>query len=204
MHLLSCSAAVGWLLAARLLVGFALIQITRHGSSRVATLLGIAIITIPIIVTAINLGYTPKRAFLWIAAGVVLSLLLHALTMNFTLRTLGSARLRVLTVSLPLSLLWPTRASPLPAAPLAARLNTRLPAGTVHANSALIALKRRSDGSYVCTFESQMQSFDVKADHVVLALPFRTLRRVDLKKAGFDARKTRAINELQLGTNTKI
>jgi nitrogen fixation/metabolism regulation signal transduction histidine kinase len=103
-HILPVSAAQGVLLAALLLFGFSLIQITRHESSRVATLLGILIITIPIIVTAVNLGYTPKRAFLWIAAGVVLSLLLHALTANFTLRTLGSALLLVMIVYMPLSL----------------------------------------------------------------------------------------------------
>ncbi|MEY2549656.1 MAG: two-component system, NtrC family, nitrogen regulation sensor histidine kinase NtrY [Verrucomicrobiota bacterium] len=103
-HILPVSAAQGVLLAALLLFGFALLQITRHESSRVATLLGILIIAIPIIVTAINLAYTPKRAFLWIAAGVVLSLLLHALTANFTLRTLGSALLLVMIVYLPLSL----------------------------------------------------------------------------------------------------
>lgn len=87
---------------------------------------------------------------------------------------------------------------------IAARLNKRLPAGALHANSALIALVKRSDGSYVCTFESHMQTYDVKADHVVLALPFKTLRRVDLTKAGFDNRKMKAIKELELGTNTKI
>jgi signal transduction histidine kinase/HAMP domain-containing protein len=103
-HILPVSAAQGVLLAALLLFGFALIQITRHESSRIATLLGIAIVIIPIIVTAANLGYTPKRAFLWIAAGVVLSLLLHALTANFTLRTLGSALLLVMIVYMPLSL----------------------------------------------------------------------------------------------------
>jgi len=103
-HILPVSAAQGVLLAALLLFGFALIQITRHESSRAATLLGIAAIAIPIIVTAVNLGYTPQRAFFWIAAGVVLSLLLHALTLNFTLRTLGSALLLVMIVYMPLSL----------------------------------------------------------------------------------------------------
>src|SRR3954470_1924705 len=103
-HILPVSAAQGVLLGALLLFGFALIQITRHESSRIATLLGIAIVVIPIIVTAINLGYTPKRAFLWIAAGMLLSLLLHALTTNFTLRALGSALLLVIIVYMPLSL----------------------------------------------------------------------------------------------------
>jgi monoamine oxidase len=87
---------------------------------------------------------------------------------------------------------------------IATRLNAHLPEGTVRTNAALIALRKRTDGSYVCSFESQMQTFEVKADHVVLALPFTTLRRVDLTKAGFDAHKMKAIHELQLGTNTKI
>src|SRR4029077_12866970 len=87
---------------------------------------------------------------------------------------------------------------------IAARLNAHLPAGTVRTNAALTALRKRSDGSYVCSFESQMQTFDVTADHVVLALPFTTLRRVDLSKAGFDSLKMTAIEELPLGTNTKI
>jgi len=103
-HIIPVSAAQGVLLAALLLFGFALIQITRHESSRVATLLGIAIVVIPIIVTIVNLAYTPKRAFVWIVAGVLLSLLLHALTANFTLRTLGSALLLVMIIYMPLSL----------------------------------------------------------------------------------------------------
>jgi monoamine oxidase len=87
---------------------------------------------------------------------------------------------------------------------IASRLAKRLPDGTLRTNSALVGLKRRSDGSYLCAFESQMQSIEVAADHVVLALPFTTLRHVDLAKAGFDARKMKAINELPLGTSTKI
>jgi len=103
-HILPVSPAQGVLLAALLLFGFALLQLTRHESSRVATLLGIAIIVIPAVITATSLGYTPKRALLWIVAGVVISLLLHALTTNFTLRALGSALLLVLVVYMPLQL----------------------------------------------------------------------------------------------------
>ena len=103
-HILPVSAAQGVLLAALLLFGFALMQLTRHESSLRATLLGIVIIVIPVVITAMWLGYTPKRAFLWIAAGVMVSLLLHALTSNFTLRTLGSAVLLVMVVYMPLHL----------------------------------------------------------------------------------------------------
>jgi monoamine oxidase len=84
------------------------------------------------------------------------------------------------------------------------RMAAKLPDAAVQASTALVALKRRADGSYLCTFESHLQTFDVPADYVVLALPFTTLRRVDLSKAGFDDRKMTAIRELPLGTNTKI
>jgi len=87
---------------------------------------------------------------------------------------------------------------------IAHRLAAKLPDAAVQTSTALVALKRRSDGSYLCTFESHLQTFDVPADYVVLALPFTTLRRVDLSKAGFDKRKMTAIEQLPLGTNTKI
>lgn len=84
------------------------------------------------------------------------------------------------------------------------RIAAKLPDSAIRTSTALVGLKRRSDGSYVCTFESQLQTFDVPADYVVLALPFTTLRRVDLKHAGFTPLKLTAIEKLQLGTNTKI
>ena len=98
------SAAQGVLLAALLLFGFALLQITRHESSRIATLLGIAIVIIPIIVPAVNLGYTPKRAFLWIAAGVRALAAAARADADFTLRMLGSALLLVMIVYVPLQI----------------------------------------------------------------------------------------------------
>lgn len=84
------------------------------------------------------------------------------------------------------------------------KLAARLPDSGIRPNTALVALRRRSDGSFMCTFESQLQTFDVPADYVVLALPFTTLRRVDLSKADFSALKMTAINKLRMGTNTKI
>jgi monoamine oxidase len=84
------------------------------------------------------------------------------------------------------------------------RMASRLPASAIRTSSALVALRRRSDGSYACTFESQLQTFDVAADYVVLALPFTTLRRCDLSKAEFSSLKMTAIQKLPMGTNTKI
>ena len=87
---------------------------------------------------------------------------------------------------------------------VAHRLAARLSSAAVQTDCALVALKRRADGSYLCTFESHMQTFDVPADYVVLALPFSTLRRVDLSKAGFSPLKMTAIEKQAVGTNTKI
>ena len=42
------------------------------------------------------------------------------------------------------------------------------------------------------------------ADHVVLALPFSILRSVDYSKAGFSPVKDTAIQELGMGTNSKL
>ncbi len=103
-HILPVSAAQGVLLGALLLLGFALVQITRHESSRLATLIGLAAMLIPGAAIAFSQAYTPRRAFLWIFAAVVISLVLHALTANFTLRTLGSALLLVMIVYMPLQL----------------------------------------------------------------------------------------------------
>lgn len=103
-HIVPLSAAQGVLLAALLLFGFALVQITRHEASRPAALIGIAVIALPVAVVAYELPYIPKRAFLWIAAAAAASLLLHALTRTFALRAIGSALLLVAIVYMPLQL----------------------------------------------------------------------------------------------------
>lgn len=84
------------------------------------------------------------------------------------------------------------------------RMASHLPQSAVRTGAALVRVRKRADGSFVCTFEAQLQMFDIPADYVVLALPFTTLRRVDLSKAGFDDRKMTAIRDLPLGTNTKM
>jgi monoamine oxidase len=80
----------------------------------------------------------------------------------------------------------------------------RLPAASLRPTMALAALKRRSDASYLLTFKSALQTLELTADHVVLALPFTMLRHVDLSQAGFEPRKMLAIRELPLGTSTKL
>jgi monoamine oxidase len=87
---------------------------------------------------------------------------------------------------------------------LATMMADELPRSPIEVGAELIALKRNSDGTYVCTFQRDAGTFEVTADHVVLAVPFTTLKRVDLTKAGFSALKTVAIENYLLGTNAKL
>src|SRR5207253_1849899 len=80
----------------------------------------------------------------------------------------------------------------------------QLPPGTIKLEQQLIALQDNDNETYTCTFQSGTTTYDVIADHVVLALPFQTLRYVDLTRANLSALKLQAINNLQLGNNVKI
>jgi monoamine oxidase len=70
--------------------------------------------------------------------------------------------------------------------------------------SELVAVKRNADGSYRLSFRSGGGTSTVSADRVVLALPFSILRGVDYSKAGFSPVKDTAIQELGMGTNSKL
>ncbi|MEY9874543.1 monoamine oxidase [Streptacidiphilus sp. MAP12-33] len=82
----------------------------------------------------------------------------------------------------------------------------QLPAGAVQQGYQLVALARNSDGSYTLTFQQPGHGSPttVVADHVVLALPFTALQRVDFSQAGLSAFKTSVINTGVLGQNAKI
>ena len=70
---------------------------------------------------------------------------------------------------------------------------------------ALVALRRNPSGTYTLTFQVNDQFTDVTADHVVLALPFSILKNsVDLTEAGFSEIKMIAIQELAMGSNSKL
>jgi monoamine oxidase len=71
-------------------------------------------------------------------------------------------------------------------------------------DSELVAIRRALDGSYRLTFDSGGSTTTVAADRVVLALPFSILRGVDYSKAGFSPVKKTAIQELGMGTNSKL
>jgi monoamine oxidase len=79
----------------------------------------------------------------------------------------------------------------------------RLPAGTLHLGHRLVAVRPAGLG-YVCTFSSGASSVDVRADHVVLAMPFTTLRQVDLGRVPIAPLHRRAIETEPLGTNSKF
>lgn len=87
---------------------------------------------------------------------------------------------------------------------IAARMAAALPDGTIAISSALVAVRERADGSLTCTFDSGHVRSDVSADCVCLALPFTTLRDVDLRRVPLSARKRIAIDHLDLGTNAKL
>lgn len=68
----------------------------------------------------------------------------------------------------------------------------------------LVRIKQTTRGDYRLTFkELGGETEDVHADHVVLALPFSVLREVDVSRAGFDALKLQAIEQLGRGRSAK-
>jgi monoamine oxidase len=73
--------------------------------------------------------------------------------------------------------------------------------GQVNLGYELSAVKKNNDGSWTLTFANRKTT---TVDRVVLAIPFTTLRSVDLSKAGFEPLKRRAIDELGMGTNSKL
>jgi len=76
--------------------------------------------------------------------------------------------------------------------------------GQITTGSALTSIRRNADGSYRLAFQSGSATNTVSADRVVLALPFSILRTIDYAKAGFSGVKTTAIEEMGMGTNSKL
>jgi monoamine oxidase len=79
----------------------------------------------------------------------------------------------------------------------------RLPSGVLHLEQRLVAV-RASGSGFKCTFECGPSTHDVLADHVVLALPFTTLRQVDLEGVSINPLHLQAIEQEPLGTNSKF
>ncbi|HLY07035.1 MAG TPA: NAD(P)/FAD-dependent oxidoreductase [Rhizomicrobium sp.] len=87
---------------------------------------------------------------------------------------------------------------------LTTSLAARLPDGSIHLRHRLVALVENSDGSLTCTFSRDGSTVETVADHVALALPFTTLREVDLSGVRLSPLKRKAIESLPLGYNAKI
>ncbi len=63
---------------------------------------------------------------------------------------------------------------------------------------------QKLDNKYQLSFVNQSNFDQTRYDLVVIALPFTTLRLIDITEAGFAADKVKLINELGYGTNAKI
>lgn len=68
----------------------------------------------------------------------------------------------------------------------------------------LVEVRETANGRYKCTFERGHGCVEVVSDYLVLAIPFAVLRDVDTSRAGFNARKRRAIENLGRGHNGKL
>jgi monoamine oxidase len=80
------------------------------------------------------------------------------------------------------------------------RLAAALP-GQINMGWELTAVARNTSGTWTLSFANgQAKTFE----RVIIAIPFSILRSVDLKRAQFEPRKLRAINELGMGTNSKM
>ena len=79
-----------------------------------------------------------------------------------------------------------------------------LPEGCIHLRHQLVALARNRDASLTLTFATAGGSSEVQCERAILTLPFSALRRVDYRRAGFDALKQAAIEQLGYGTISKL
>ena len=79
-----------------------------------------------------------------------------------------------------------------------------LPQGCIHLNHQLLAIKRDSSDFLTLSFATSNGSSEIRCEHVILTLPFSTLRHVDYQQAGFDALKQTAITQLGYGTISKL
>ena len=82
---------------------------------------------------------------------------------------------------------------------LARDLGERIRTGT-----SLVRLRRLADRRLELGLRDATGDRTERFDRVILALPFSTLRELDLSKAGFRPLKLRAIRELPMGASTKL
>ena len=82
-------------------------------------------------------------------------------------------------------------------------LHRALPNGSIVRESALLGASDTKDGRISLRFSDAPYREEV-VDRVVFALPFTTLREVDLTGLRLSTRRRRAIAELAMGTNAKL
>ncbi|GAA5524871.1 pseudooxynicotine oxidase [Microbulbifer aestuariivivens] len=87
---------------------------------------------------------------------------------------------------------------------LVTRMAEELPEGTIETDRKLVAIKGDSNGPYQLTFED---GHKYNCDRLVLALPFSTLRDVDIDPRIYDSfrpEKRMAIERMAFGSNGKL
>ncbi len=87
---------------------------------------------------------------------------------------------------------------------LVSRMIEQLPPETVQHGHVLVAARSSSDETVTLTFEVDGTLNDVVADFVVFALPFSTLRDVELGRSGLSQAKRTVIQTMGMGTNAKV
>jgi monoamine oxidase len=80
----------------------------------------------------------------------------------------------------------------------------QLPPGRILHDHVLVAIRERADRTIRLMFDVSGRTVEKTADLVVLALPFSTLRHVDLRHSGLSKTKRRVIATMGMGTNAKI
>jgi monoamine oxidase len=79
-----------------------------------------------------------------------------------------------------------------------------LPAGSVRLQRRMLGIRKLAGGSYELRFDHGGTIETVRADRVVIAIPFIALRALDYSSAGFDSEKINAIENLGYGYHTKL
>jgi monoamine oxidase len=87
---------------------------------------------------------------------------------------------------------------------IVARMIERLPRGCIRLDHQLVALRVNANRTVTLSFQTAGRAVDVTADHVVLALPFSTLRHVDLSRSELSVKKKTVIKQLGMGSNAKL
>ena len=87
---------------------------------------------------------------------------------------------------------------------LVSRMIAALPPETVRHDHVLESVRANPDRTIALSFRAGGATVEATADYVVLALPFSTLRAVDLSRSGLSQAKRRVIGTLGMGTNAKI